>query len=378
MDPAILDFSQPGFIITLLFGFIALIQVFYYLFFYSRVCLKRGAGNTKPQLPVSVVVCARNEADYLKQYVPLLCKQDYPDFEVVVVNDCSEDDSYIVLKQLAEQFPNLKVTTIKQDEKFSHGKKLALTVGIKAAKNDVLLFTDADCKPISNKWIQSMAAGFLPEKEVVLSYSGIMQEKGFLNKLIRYDVLFIGIQYLGFALAKIPYMGVGRNMAYRKSLYISQKGFARHAHILSGDDDLFVNQAANSKNTAVVYSNESHVLTHGKNAFRLWILQKRRHFSSSKMYKSWHKLILALEPGSRLLFYFFPLYLILFPQYWPLACGIFAFRLFTQLLVLNIAMNRLGENKLLWAAPFFDFILPIIHLYLLISNKIKPIQQKWR
>ena len=242
--------SCLSFLLQLLFN------CFYYLGIYFRFIFykKKAFCCTCAQEPVSVIICARNEADNLDNYLPVILSQDYPDYEVIVVNDCSTDNSDIILKKYLEQYPQLRISTIKEDKKFSHGKKLAVTIGIKAAKYDRLLFTDGDCKPESNQWLSLMAANFSADTSIVLGYGGYFPQPGLLNKYIRYDTLMIALQYFSFALCKIPYMGVGRNLAYKRSLFYAGKGFSTHFHLASGDDDLFVNENATKTNTAIELS----------------------------------------------------------------------------------------------------------------------------
>ena len=213
------------------FALAAAIQLFYYLFFYLSVHVFKSDNKKIDKQPVSVIICARNEAENLKMFLPSVLKQDYPDYEVIVVNDCSEDNSYEVLGNLQDQYPHLKVSNINKDPKFSHSKKLAQVVGIKASHNDILLFTDADCQPDSDKWLENMASHFDKKTSFVLGYGGYAKKTGVLNKYIRYDCMFIAMQYLGMAIRGIPYMGVGRNMAYRRSLFFSKKGFGASINV---------------------------------------------------------------------------------------------------------------------------------------------------
>jgi len=242
------DTNSLHFYIFITYAISWIIQLLYFLVFYIRIAFKINQKSaTEKKEPVSVIICAQNEAENLKNNLPAILEQNYENFQVIVVNDCSTDNSQDILSEMMTRYPNLYVTRIDKDEKFSHGKKLALTVGIKAAKNEWLLFTDADCKPADKNWIASMASNFTEKTDIVLGYGGSIKSKGLLNRLIRFDNLFIALQYFTFARAGIPYMGVGRNLAYRKSLFFKARGFASHHHIISGDDDLFVNQNASKK-----------------------------------------------------------------------------------------------------------------------------------
>src|SRR5690606_33347934 len=118
-----------------------------------------GAAENAPG-PVSVVIAARNEAANLEKNLPRILSQDHPDFEVIVANDCSYDRTEEVLKELQQGNPRLRIVSIPENDKYRHGKKFALTMGIKAASHDTLLFTDADCYPLSPNWIRSMQQGY--------------------------------------------------------------------------------------------------------------------------------------------------------------------------------------------------------------------------
>jgi cellulose synthase/poly-beta-1,6-N-acetylglucosamine synthase-like glycosyltransferase len=358
-----------------------IIQLFYYLYFYRRVAWPVKDKNRKfadHKEPVSIVICARNESDNLINNLPLILQQDYPSYEVVVVNDCSEDDSQDILEKINEKYPHLHITQIKKDEKFIHGKKLALTIGIKAAKNEWLLLTDADCTPTSNQWLSNMQRNFTDNTAIVLGYGGYKTEKGFLNRFIRFDTFFIAMQYLSFAMAKLPYMGVGRNLAYRKSLFLKNKGFASHAHIISGDDDLFINEVANSKNTTVELSREAFTVSIPKKTFRSWTFQKKRHFLAGYKYKFSHKFLLGSELFTRLVFLASIIILLCRPGTWEIGLFAFLFRLIVQQVIFGKAMDHLKEKNLLVFSFIFDIVIPLLNIFLYTVNIFNSKQHKWK
>ncbi|NOU16698.1 MAG: glycosyltransferase [Bacteroidales bacterium] len=357
-----------------------LIQLYYYLGIYLKVVLHKNKleEHLTPRLPISVIICARDEEENLLSFLPSVMEQEYPDFEVVVVNDCSSDNSEYTLEALAKKYDNLRITTIKQDEKFTHNKKLALTVGIKAAKNDWLVLTDADCRPNSKKWLSSIADGFSDNCEIVLGYGGFFEEKGFLNKIIRFDGLFIAMQYLGFALNGRPYMGVGRNLAYRKDLFFKNKGFASHAHLCSGDDDLFINEVAKDSNTRVEFRHDAHTRTIPRDTYERWVNQKRRHLTTSKRYNLLSKIMLSGEITSRILFFGSTIALLAM-VYYPWVIGsAFILRWVVQLSIIKGVMNRLSEKKLLLLSLFYDFYSLFFYGGLLLLNRLNPRKPTWR
>jgi glycosyltransferase involved in cell wall biosynthesis len=378
--PAFSDlFADNQWLIVLVILLVSLlIQLIYYLVIYSRFVFYRTPTVTSDGAPVSVILCAKNEADNLENYLPLILTQDYPDYEVIVVNDCSTDTTEDVLKKFSEQYPRLRTTTIREDKKFSHGKKIAVTIGIKAAKNDRLLFIDGDCKPESNQWLNRMSSHFSDKISIVLGYGGYFQLPGFLNKYIRYDTMMIALQYFSMAILRVPYMGVGRNLAYKRALFYSGKGFSKHFHLASGDDDLFVNENATKTNTAVEFSYESHTRTAPKESFDKWYFQKKRHFSTNRLYKSSHKIWLALEPLSRLLFYASCIALLFVPVFRLWILLLFVFRLLIQLYIIKKTMIRLNEKNLLLISFLFDLISLFINFGLLLSSRTRPSNYQWK
>ncbi len=370
--------DKQWFIILIVFGSSIVIQLVYYLGIFSRFVFYKIKQGESAFDPVSVIICARNEADNLDIFLPAILTQDYPEFEVIVVNDCSSDETEDVLEKYMKQYPNLRTSVIKEDKKFLHGKKLAVTIGIKAAKYERLLFTDGDCQPESNQWLKCMSGHFSDKTSIVLGYGGYFALPGLLNKYIRYDTLMIALQYFSLALCRIPYMGVGRNLAYKKSLFYSGKGFSGHFHLASGDDDLFVNENATRSNTAIEFSHESHTRTAPKDSFEKWSYQKKRHFSTNSLYKGSHKLLLTLEPVSRLLFYASLIALLFSPVHRIWALLIFGFRLIIQVFVIKKTMIRLNEKNLLLISLLFDLLSLFINFGLLLSSRIRPSNFQWK
>jgi poly-beta-1,6-N-acetyl-D-glucosamine synthase len=356
-----------------------LIQFFYYTFFFTRLVFrKKNDDLTSSGEPVSVIICARNEAENLKENLPLVLQQNYPDYEVIVVNDCSEDETETILNELKRKYPNLRSTEIKKDSMFRHGKKLAVTLGIKAAKNEWVLLTDADCRPAGPLWISSMQKHFVSPARLVLGYGGYIPKAGFLDKFVRYDTFFIAMQYLSFALAGFPYMGVGRNLAYRRSLFFENKGFANHLNLDSGDDDLFVNEVAKKRNTGVEFSHDSHTRSIQPEKWNEWIRQKQRHLTTGLHYKGSTRFLLGLEITGRLIFYISFLLLIINKILLPYVLAVFIFRLIFNSLILNMGMNRLNEKNLLLLSPIFDLILILLNVFCVARNLTTKKRSRWR
>lgn len=275
--------------------FICSFQVIYWLFFYlnwRKLALKPSEHNSTRQ-GVSVIVCAHDEEENLKALLPSLLDQDYTEFEIIVVEDRCNDGTYdFLLKQTAV---HSQVRTVRIKTKPDHipGKKYALTLGIKAARYDTVLLTDADCRPASKSWISSMMKCFTEKTQIVVGLSPYENTGGFLNSFIRFESVLTGITYGALAVSGMPYMGVGRNLAYRKNLFLDNKGFNQHIRTMGGDDDLFVNEHATKENTAFTAAPESIVYSISKKSWSSFFNQKVRHLSVGKYYKLKHRLLLA-------------------------------------------------------------------------------------
>lgn len=353
-----------GEIIFYVFAGVTAIQLFYYLFFFSRVAYFREKPREKSQQhPVSVVICARDEDENLARNLPGVLVQAYPStYEVVTVNDNSVDDSKYILQELKKTFKTLNVVELTQEALHIAGKKYPLSVGIREAKHEVLLLTDADCVPASEHWVEKMQNAYQNGVEIVLGYGAYHKKKGLLNKLIRFETFHTALQYLSYALAGLPYMGVGRNLSYKKSLFFKTKGFSSINHIPSGDDDLFVNKAANRHNTAVVIDPDAVTRSIPKTTWKTWLRQKSRHYTTAKFYKPKHKFLLGLYFSTQFIYY--PLFiasLIFFD--WPFVLGVFGLRMLIQGFILYRAMKKMGEKDL-W--PWFLFLDMWMFLYYLI------------
>lgn len=349
------------------------IQLCYYLGLFSFFSWAKPKTSQAFTKPVSVIICAKNEEKNLKKLIPILFKQDYPNFELVIINDNSSDNTLGVIESFLLLYPHIKLVDVKENEQFWGNKKFALTLGIKAASCDYLLFTDADCFPNSTHWISAMASQFNNEKQIVIGYGAYKKAKGFLNKLIRYETLLTAIQYFGYANAGTPYMGVGRNMAYTKSLFFEANGFIAHMKLKSGDDDLFINQMATKANTATCFTQDSFTTSIPKTTFKDWLNQKKRHISTAQYYKPLHKFLLGLFYASQLLFWILSILVLIFAFKPMLILPLIGFRFLLYYLILYASAKKLKEKDLIFFGFFFEIILILIQLRIFIGNKFsKP------
>jgi glycosyltransferase involved in cell wall biosynthesis len=337
------------------------IQLIYLILFLIAFSKKRKGSPQEPR-PVSVIVCAHDEEENLKELVPLLLQQEHPQFEVIVVEDRCNDGTFDYLLQATKEHERLKMVRVVDKPEHINGKKFGLTLGIKAAKYDWVLFTDADCRPVGNNWIKRMTEKYSPGTKLVLGFSPYLKSRGLLNAFIRFESFLTGIQFIGLALLGKPYMGVGRNLAYHKSLFLNNKGFNAHLGVMGGDDDLFVNQHAIKKNTVVQIGAESLTYSKPKTTWGDFYHQKLRHLSVGTRYKFSDKLVLGLFAFTWLLTWFLVVPVTIFSPlaFWLLA--MFLLRWILLSVLFHTASRQLGHTFEAWVVPFLDFIFAFYYL----------------
>ena len=375
------NYNSLSFIILIVFGLCLVIQLLYHWGIFSKVAFYKR--NARPKLneelePVSVVLCARDAYEYLTELIPALLKQDYPNFEIVVVNDCSDDETEEYLKDLERNEPRVKPVQLKQHLNFFNGKKFPLSMGIKSAQNDLIVLTDCDCMPVNDQWLRSVVNRYNNRTEIVIGYSPLVHKKSSLNRIMRFDALQNGLLYLSAAMKRHPYMGIGKNLSYRKELFYRNKGFISHYTTSVGDDDLFVSQVATKRNTQVLIDAYNAILTTPARSFRLWMRQKSSRYSTIPKYSLKARLSLSLFYVSQFVFYAaFIILLCRYAQpafaipngaafYIPILAFFFLLRYGTQLFIYHKASQRLGEKGLLPGLVIYDLLFtlltPLLHL----------------
>ncbi|HEY0655902.1 MAG TPA: glycosyltransferase [Chryseosolibacter sp.] len=338
------------------------IQIIFFVTFLSVLNRKRES-KMKASFPVSVIVCAHDEEQNLRELLPQLLAQDYDTFEIVIVNDRSNDGTYDFLLEQTKLDPRVKMVTVESLPVHVNGKKYALTLGIKAASHEWILLTDADCRPASTKWIASMSSHFSDESHFVLGFSPYQATAGFLNKFIRFESLVTAIQYFSFAWLGNPYMGVGRNLAYRKSLFMEKKGFNTFLNVTGGDDDLFVNRHAKGETTFAELRPESQMLSIPEKSLRSFYRQKVRHLSVGKRYKLKHRILLGVFTTTWLIAWFTGVAVLAldFLTYWWVA-PILLTRIILLMFTIKTTAKQAQLTFELWTVPILDFLYSIYYL----------------
>lgn len=365
-------------IIFYVFIAVVAIQLFYYVVVFGKFSFAKPQKSTPKRIPISVIVCAKNEEENVKKFIPLLASQDYPDYEIILIDDASSDNTLDIFEEFEAQYSNIRLVKVENNEAFWGNKKFALTLGIKAAKNEYLLFTDADCYPSTNQWIKEMSSQFTMSKTIVLGYGAYEKvAKSFLNKIIRFETMLTAIQYFSWAKMKHPYMGVGRNLAYKKEEFFNVNGFIDHMKIRSGDDDLFINQASNQKNTTISFNPEGFTFSEPKKSYKAWFDQKRRHVSTATFYKSFDRMQLGLFFFSQFLFLVLAIVLLAFQFNWMIIVPFVAGRYLFSWIVLGYGAAKLQEKDVLYWYPIIEIVLIFTQLNIFVTNLFsKPVHWK--
>ena len=344
-----------------------LIQLVYVFNFYLRLAYRRKSND--PQVssfpPVSVIIAARNESDNLYENLPTILSQDYPEYEVIVVNNQSIDDSNWILTAFAQQFTQLKVVEISKSPHLKPGKKLPITLGIKAAKYEHLLLTDADCLPNSNQWIKQMMQQIKASQQLVIGYSPFIQTKGFLNKLIRFDNTWLSASAFAYALANFPFKANGRNLAYTRTLFQKVNGFKSHYAISPGDDDLLLQDAIKYSAVATGLSPESFVRSAAPKTWKEWFRQKAKYHMSSARFPFIKKVVLGIYPLSVILLWISFVALFFRMEYLPLSSSLFLGVIMIKWWIQGMCFKRLAEPKIFLFFPiwdlFYSILMPIVY-----------------
>jgi|LGOV01.1.fsa_nt_gb glycosyltransferase involved in cell wall biosynthesis len=355
----------------LLYTFISIsvIHIFYLLINWKFILSPETALVTKTDA-VSVIICAKNEENTLPSLLKKLEIQNYSEYEIVLINDASTDKTLEIMETFATKNSNITVVDVVENQRFWRGKKFALTMGIKRAKHNHLLFTDADCKPISNNWINSMMSAYSDDKSIILGYGAYEKTKGLLNKIIRFETVLTASNYFSYAKLFTPYMGVGRNLSYKKNLFFDNNGFYGHMDLASGDDDLFINKNGTKKNTEIVFSSDSITISEAPNTWSSWFTQKRRHYTTSDHYSKKTKSLLGLQTLSHVLFFTFLIILLVLKINLVIVLSIFLIRMIIYTTTIGISSSKLNEKDLILFVPFLDILLIILQIVIFISNKI--------
>lgn len=363
-------------IVFLVMSSLLFINLIFTLFIYGKFAFYKKKNKANFSEGISVIIAARNEADNLFENLPYILEQQYPLFEVIIINHQSTDESAYILNAFGQQYKNLKIIEVEKNKHLRPGKKLPITLGVKAAKFDYLIFTDADCRPKGFNWLQTMANGFNDNKEIVIGFGPYNKSRGFLNQIIRFDTTWIAINYFAMALNQLPYMGVGRNLGYTKKIFNSVNGFKDHYAVSSGDDDLFIQQAAKQKNYSIVIDEDSFTYSNPHEHWDRWFLQKSRHYTTTPFYGVIKKTMLGIYPLSSILAWLTFVILMFNNEFRWITLSAFVFVLIVKWIILAKCFAKLKEKSFHALLPFYDLFYTFLMPFVYYSSDKKKIN-KW-
>ena len=360
-------------------GILFFIQSCYHVGLYRKLYLHSQLEKEETETPsLSVILVAKDAASDLQKNLPAILEQDYPDFEVIVIYEQSSDDNCEdVLKILQEKYPNLYHSFIPESARYISHKKLGINMGIKASHHEWLVFTEPNCRPSSNQWLRKMARNFTSGTDIVLGYSNYEKTRGWFNRKITFDTMLDSMRRLGRAIGGHPYTGCGRNLAYRKSLYYKQKGFASHLNLQRGEDDLFVNQAGNGKNTRVEASLESIMRITAPHFKKDWREDKLSYNMTSRYYKGMGRYLIGGETCSRVLFLLLVIACLIhgiITQDWMMtgiASLLWVLHFIMQIVIFRKTSIALGERKFYSTLLLFNWMQPLWNFRLKLHQRFR-------
>lgn len=355
-------------VIVICLAVVLAIQIIYYFCIYGKLIFNKKkkqtedtGSQTEALPPVSVVIAAKNEEYHLKDKLVFFLEQDYPEFEVIVVNDASTDECEYVLKAFSKLYPCLKVVNIVENVNKFRGRKFPISLGIKSAKYDHIVLAGADCVPSGFEWLKNLARNFSEKKEVVLGFCTYTKQKGLFKFLLQYDNLTTAMNYMGLALSGHPYRGDGRNIAFKKDLFFKVGGFTKHYNLPLGEDDIFIRNVSTASNTTVSLTPESFLSSDAKHTYKEWKRQKIDRLSTYKYYKPSIKFLLSIPNITTLLFYAFVITLLFLSLPFEYVILAIVIKFVLQILIYFKSCKRLGIKRVFIFAP-------LIELYFLLLN----------
>ena len=338
---------------------------------------KSVASADEKHIPVSIVITSKNEAYYLKKTLPLLLTQEYTDYEIVIVNDNSNDDTNYLVKYFNKEYPNIKLVDLSSSVTNIKGKKFPIAIGIKEAKYEHILLTNASCYPSSRLWLRKIVRHFKDKKEIVLGFNTFEIKPNIINMLIHFDIFHTAIQYFSYYLVKMPIMGVSGNIAFTKSLFFDNKGFASHNHLSFGEDTLFVNKVATASNCTIEYDPEAHTCQGVKSGFRYWKCLKANQIKSKKYYQKKHRLLLSFYQWNSFFFYTFFILSLCFSltklPFLITTLSLFMVKLIVQYVIFGFAASKLNEKRIIPYILIFDLLFAILNPFLYLFSRAKVI-----
>ncbi len=370
------NFTVAEFIGLCLFAAALLVQLFYLILIAKFIFGKRKRTGSENQPSVSIIVTSRNYLSHLEDLIPALLEQDYPDFEVVVVDDCSSDGTEWYLKELKMRYANLKTTQIIQETDFPNA--LAITVGIRAASKEWLIFLTPLCRVSGSDWLKSYAQQFTPKKDAIVGYVNYSKAKGSSKRTFRYEN-FYSFLLFGTARALGLQMPISENnMAYRRETFLQMKGFAAVLDSPFSENELFLNKIAGRKNSAFQFNPSSSVHYIGEADWIDAVNFKKKQLLIKRKFSFGQRFFLSFNAFSRLVIDVLVIVLAILSPWRFWVAGAWTFVLILETIWLAVATKRLGERNMLPGLLFYNAMSPFINGSYVVNQLFTGQKRKWK
>ena len=365
-------------VLLTVFGVLFLLRLLHLFLFTGRVLFRKKVDNNEAEKkPLSLILTIRNEEENLKNNLPKILSLENIDFEMVVVDDFSQDNSYLILGLLKDRYKRLTISALNQETKFS--TKLALNIAIKATNNKWILTVPVSLAEVAAEWLDYISQATNNEKNVVIGYSTVARSKGFYNRLTRIENYFSYLKSTGYILNGIPFVYSVENVAFQKEKYFEIGGFGQKVTEHYANLELVINSFIRKKTTAVLFNKESSIRKTEvvKRADYFDLLKKsiriESHLSSSK------RVILFLIEFGKLLFLPIAAFVIvLLPELWIILAGLMGFIFTPYLFIIKITQNRLNERKIFIPSLVYDLLMPYYKLFFRWHFNRRSRKNRWK
>lgn len=358
-------------ILFYLFITIVVIQILYHLFVFGSLNLNKKQTHKPHATPVSLIVYIENNQEQLKNFLPALKNQIHPTFEIILVNNASYDESLEILKEFTQTTPNTRIVNVENNESFWGNKRYALTLGIKVAKYDHLLFCEPEAVPDSAMWINNMTSKFTNSKSIVLGHQRILPIKNsFWNKLTRFNNASWAAYNFSFASLGKPLYGNNQNLAYKKEEFYKVNGFINQMNQYRGEDYYFTNTIASSKNTDTSLAKTSFTASQTKPGFDSWIKELKTQSNLFSKLKFTTKIKVYLYSITKVPYFILMTVLLSYLYNWEIVLALFLARSLIVLLYSHKFLKHFQEKDLSLWFPVLEFIHTFTTSILFIKNSL--------
>ena len=380
---SMLTLSPIALVCLISLGIVALLLLVYYFGLFGPFVFRKEKSRTSNEdlPPISIVITAHNEAHHLVESLPVILTQEYPDYEVVLVNDNSQDEIEQLALELNNRYHHLHYVNMGSSRSTMEGRKFPFAIGIQAASNPTVVFTNSSCIPSSPFWLQHIASKFVRQKEVVLAHTTYQSRGGLLNKWLHYDALVNSVRAFSYTLAKMPVLADSHNLAFKRHLFFDNKEkFFALSRLPFGEDNIFINQVANGKMCDVAVDPEA-VIYQTPISFSDWLRNKRYELVSQSYYRALHRFVLQCYNWLSFLFYpaaIASIALAALEMNWlalGIGIGVTLLKFGMQFMVFHKGAKKMGEKGAAVSMLFFDLFFLLLQPWIYLASKFE--KSRW-